>query len=272
MPPDIGGITRANRRKLQTLHQRAKGPFTAHDAAAWLGVSQESARRLLAYLAERGWLVRVRRGLYVPVPLESRHPGDWTEDPWVVAARLFAPCYVGGWSACEHWGLTDQLFRQLIVVTARRVRHRHEEVQGTPFRVKVLPRAKLFGTRSVWRNEVRVAVSDPSRTVVDLLDDPSMGGGMRLIAEILQEYFAGEHRAHAVLLDYIDNFGNRTVYKRLGYLVESLGVNAPDLVRECLVRQSTGVSKLDPTVKSSGRTISRWRLDVNVTAGGQAET
>ena len=41
---------------------------------------------------------RVRRGLYVSVPLESRTADVPLEDPWLIAERLFAPCYIGGWA------------------------------------------------------------------------------------------------------------------------------------------------------------------------------
>lgn len=263
-PDAIGGITEPNRRRLQVLHQHATGPFTPAEAATWLVLDLPSTRRFLAYLAERGWLTRVRRGLYVPVPLESRHPGHWTADPWVVVQRSFAPCYIGGWSACEHWGLTDQLFRQIIVVTGRRVRKRKVEIQAIPYRLKVVAVRKLFGTRSVWRGQVRVDVSDPTRTLVDLLDEPALGGGIRTVADVVTEYFTGADRDDDQLIEYAARLGNRAVYKRLGYLVEALRLDAHDVALACLDRQSAGISLLDPSAPPRGRTTTRWRLRVNV--------
>jgi len=64
-------------------------------------------------------LSRIRRGLYVAVPLDARRSGEWVEDAWVVADRVFSPCYIGGWSACEYWDLTDQVFRTILVVAHR---------------------------------------------------------------------------------------------------------------------------------------------------------
>ncbi len=258
-----GGISSANRERLEALHREAKGPFRAVDAARILGMPENRARRLLRYLAERGWLARVRQGLYVPVPLEARSPGKWQEDPWVVAARTFSPGYIGGWSACEHWGLTDQIFREVVVFTGRRVRHRRTEIQGTPMRVKVVSQAKLFGTRQVWRRQVAVQVSDPSRTVIDILDDPAVGGGIRHVAEVVREYFASDHRNDASLIDYAKRAGNRTVYKRLGFLLETLEVRAQELIEICLESKSAGVTSLDPSIPAQGRIVSRWNLRVN---------
>ncbi len=259
-----GGISKQNRRLLEVLHQRTRGPFGAAEAAELLGLDRARASALLRYLARRGWLARVRRGLYVPVPLEAQRPGEWQGDPWVVADRIFAPCYVGGWSAAEHWGLTDQLFRELVVVSARRVRDRRVEIQGTPMRVKVVAASKLFGTTPVWRGQLRVAVSDPSRTIADMLDDPALGGGIRHIAEMLEEYFVGELRADEQLLAYADRLGNRTVFKRLGYLLETLEIDAPELVAACLMRRSAGITDLDPAVDAPAAITTRWNLRVNV--------
>lgn len=261
------GINRENRGLLELLHRELPTAFDSADAAKALGLDVGRTRRLLAYLARRGWLSRVRRGLYVTVPLDARRSGEWVEDPWVVAERLFRPCYVGGWSACGHWGLTEQVFRTVLVVTARKIRDRAPVIQGTSFRVTVRSTDKLFGTTPVWRDQVRVAVSDPSRTVVDVLDDPTLGGGMRNVADVAHEYLTGEHRDDLLLVDYADRLGNRAVFKRLGYVLEHLRIDAPELIDACLDRRSTGLVALDPSVAAKGRIVRRWGIRANVTLG-----
>ena len=265
------GITADNRRRLASLLRAAKGPFTAGEAAGALEMSRSQASRFLAYLAARGWLVRVRPGLYSSVPLEAARPGEWAEDPWVVAARLFAPCYIGGWSACEHWGLTDQLFRDVVVLSSRWQRNRRPIVQGMTYRVKVIPEKRMFGTRIVWRGRVRVHVSDAARTIVDLLDDPTLGGGIRHVADVVREWCIGEFRDERLLLQYAERFGNRSVYKRLGFLIERLAVHAPELLEEARRQMSKGVVRLDPSGPQGGRRIGRWNLIANVAIRSEAE-
>lgn len=260
---EVGGLRASTRHALEELH-RAAGPLTITQAAEILHLDEPAARRLLAYLARRGWLARIRRGLYTPVPLDANISGRWSEDPWVAAVAVFSPCYIGGWSALEHWGLTEQLFRTVLVFTTHRIRHREQNLQGTPVRLRVISEDKLFGTRSVWRHQTKVHVSDPSRTLIDVLDDPSLGGGMRHIAAVVAEYFGGEHRDDNALADYADRLGNRTVFKRLGYLVEQQGISARELLAACRARLSTGLSTLDPSVDAKGRIMRRWGLRVNV--------
>ncbi len=263
--PNTGaGIGVAYRAQLGSLNRAFGGPFSAADAAAVLGVDRAEASRILGYLASRRWLARIRRGLYVPAPLEAADPGDWRADPWLVALHVFAPCYVGGWSACEHWGLTEQLFRELLVVTARPQRQAHVRIQGSDFRLAARQPRTIFGTRPVWRGRERVDVSDPSRTVVDILDDPPIGGGIRHVAEAVREYFEGEHRDDDRLLAYVEQLGNRAVFKRLGFLVQQLEiVESDELIETCLQRKSAGISALDPSIDAKGRITRRWNLRVN---------
>lgn len=257
------GISRRNRAFLEELH-RVGGAFGVGEAAALLGLDRPRAARLLGYLARRGWLSRVRRGLYVAVPLDARQSGEWVEDPWIVADRVFNPCYIGGWSACEHWDLTEQVFRVVLVVTAKKVREREIEMQGMRFRLTVRPEDALFGTVLVWRGQARVAVSDPSRTIVDVLDDPRLGGGIRTVVDVLREYMESDHRNDELLVSYGDRLANRAVFKRLGYLIEQLGIDADELLAACRERRSAGLIDLDPSVKKRGTIVRRWGLRANV--------
>ena len=114
---------------------------------------------------------------------------------------------------------------------------------------------------------MRVEVSDPSRTILDLLDDPALGGGVRHVSDVLRTWSEGDLRNDGLLLEYADRLGNRSVYKRLGFLVEALELPATDLIEECERRMSEGVVRLDPSGPEGGRRVNRWRLIANATIG-----
>ena len=170
---------------------------------------------------------------------------------------------MGGWSACEHWNLTDQIFNAVCIYSTRRLRRRSIEMQGTKFLVKTVAKRKMFGLTQVWMKGTPVKVSDPSRTVIDILDDPQSGGGIRHVADAIESYFHDKMADERQLLDYAARFGNRAVYKRLGYLAESLTVGSAALIAECARQRSPGLAILDPTIRSKGRILSKWSLRVN---------
>src|ERR1035437_6646480 len=89
--------------KLRRLARGARGGLvTTARAAALLRQSRAEASATLGRLVRQGWLVRVRRGLYLVLPLEAGRKEGTVEDPWILARELYAPCYIGGWTAAEH--------------------------------------------------------------------------------------------------------------------------------------------------------------------------
>jgi predicted transcriptional regulator of viral defense system len=242
------------------------GVISVDDSSSLLGLSPKQASARLTALARQGWLIRVRRGLYYIRPLESgAQEPPVAPDSWVLATRLFSPCYIGGWSAAEHWGLTEQLFRSTFVVTAANVRHRSPHALGAEFHlVRVLPE-RLVGTTTVWRDSVRVAISDPERTLADALIDPRWIGGMRHLVDVLDAYVPDHQGGLRKIFDHLEQIGRRSAIKRLGFLLEKLFPEETALIEAAHARRSTGLIRLDPSTKGKGRLSKRWGLWINVT-------
>ena len=106
----------------------------------------------------------------------------------MLVPALFAPAYIGGRTAAEHWDLTEQIFKDVVVITGQVIRQRHLTRQGFQFTLKHINPEKIFGLKSVWRRQTKVSVSDVHRTIIDMLDDPSLGGGIQQVADCLNAY------------------------------------------------------------------------------------
>jgi len=258
-----GGLSRSNREFVAALNRELPGPFTAEEAAIVADVDHARAARLLRHLAAQEWVSRVQRGLYTTVPLEADDPTAWQADPWAVAARALAPGYIGGWTALHHWDLTDQIFSTTVFITSRPVAHRQRTIGEARLELRHRPAGALFGMRRVWRDRSQLYISDAERTLIDCLDDPAMGGGLRHTAEALAAYAEGPAVAWDKVIAYGDRLGNRTVFKRLGYLGETLGLGDSALIAACLQRVSAGIGRLDPGRDNSGPTRTRWGLKIN---------
>ena len=229
-------------------------------------MSQAAASRQLIRWAERGWLRRVRRDLYVPVPVDAPDPERWSEDPLYLADAVWNPCYFTGWTAGNHWGLTEQVFRTIVVKTSQRIRAARQKLADTEYLLAhVTPENLEWGLRHEWRHDRRIAVADPVRTVIDSLDSPKLTGGIRLVAEMLVALV--EQESPELLVGYADKLGSGAVFKRLGYLFEQLALGHGDIVDACLMRRTSGFVLLDPSRPASGRRSTRWGLLINTSAG-----
>lgn len=257
------GISASGRAELTAVLGESRRFVTPAGVASALDLESPVAAKKLARWAEQGWVRRVRRGLYIGVPVDAADPFRWSEDPLAVATEVWHPCYFSGWTAARHWGLTEQVFRTTVVRTPNRVRAAREQLLDHDYLVSHVPtEAMTWGLRSHWLSDVKVQVADPARCVVEMLDRPALGGGIRHVAEVLASYL--DEHTPADLVQAGDRWGNMAVFKRLGYLAESLDLGDHDLVDACKARLSQGVALLDPDVPRAGHRVMQWGLLLNV--------
>ena len=117
----------------------------------------------------------------------------------------------------------------------------------------------MFGLKSVWRGQVKVSASDPNRTILDVLNDPLLGGGLRSTTDIFINYLKSDNRDLDLLIDYADQLSNGAVFKRMGFLLERLMPEEQEVIDVCRERMTTGNAKLDPAL-ASDKLVTRWRL------------
>jgi len=170
--------------------------------------------------AKSGWLFRIKQGLYIPVPAIIEDGELFAEDPWVIANALFSPCYIDGWDAVSHWDLTEQIFNHTFVYTqAPQKKSKHEYLNHT-FIVHKVPKEQFFGPKIIWKQRIKLMISDPSRTMIDFLDTPHLFGGSTTLYEVFSEYLKSEHKDIGLLVNYALGMRNKAILKRLGFLLE----------------------------------------------------
>ncbi|MHA6266339.1 type IV toxin-antitoxin system AbiEi family antitoxin domain-containing protein [Aliiroseovarius sp. CAU 1755] len=248
------------RARLTAVIQASGDVVRIEDAVQALDIDRKQAAKLLSRWTSQGWLRRVGSGAYVPVQLDLLDAQQVLQDPWVLVPTLFEPCYIGGRTAAEHWDLTEQIFRDVLVFTARSVASRTVERQGAVFTLKHIKDELIFGTKTVWRGQTRIAVSDVHRTIIDMLDDPSVGGGIQHVSECFDRYLQRPDCSLHLLIDYALRHGNGAIFKRLGFLAER-HAKGGQIAREARKHLTKGHAKLDTSLDCP-RLITRWRLRV----------
>lgn len=267
--PELAGLSSREREVMRALVAGEKPAIRVEDVLEVHPGSRKAANLTINRLHRKGWLRRLRRGLYATVPLEASTPRPAVEDAWPLAMELFAPCYVSGWSAAEHWDLTEQIFNGISVVSAHPQRSAEQTIAGIEFRVRTIDRTRIFGTDKVWFGSRRVDVADPHRLLIDILDMPSLGGGARHTIDLVGAYWKSSLRDPAKLMEYAQRYGRGAVFKRMGFTAEHFGAAPDHWLEACRKHMSSGVSRLDPSGTDKGRILTRWRLRINVPLPGQ---
>ncbi len=201
----LGGF---ERRILSALAALERPTITAGDLVSTTGLSRQRANLALSRLSRKGWLRRLRRGVYKVVPLSAESGRAAIEDPLAVAMSLFAPCYISGWTAAEYWELTEQVSNSIMIRSAKPQRAAHQKLGGVNFIVRRVPESSIFGTTNVWSGTVAIVMATSHRTVIDLLDAPETGGGGRQALDIIRSYWQRPGNDPDLLLEIGDASGS----------------------------------------------------------------
>ena len=250
-----------SRKRLAKVLRSTDEIITPEKTSKILNITREQSSLLLNSWNKQGRVKRLQRGIYIPIPLTAESRDVSPDEPSLIAMQLFTPCYIGGWSALEYWNMTEQLFHSLMVMTNKRPKSRNPKIDGMRFKLKTISKKKFFGLKTIWIGKSKVQISDPSRTIADMLDDPRIGGGIRPVRDALQNYLESKNKNINLLIKYCQKLKNKTIFKRLGLLLEMDTVKEPWAIKICKNNLSQGYSKLDPDLNCS-KIITRWKLSV----------
>lgn len=250
-------------RLLQTLDRRRERVWnTSEDLPP--GLTSDSVRQALQRLVATGQLERIERGTYAVMPRSGRvlvRPielvGAWFRDE---------PYAVIGHAAAEYHRLTLDTASTVEVLLART--KPPVEFQGVRY---------LFSRRdpaSVGKDNVSVEhegattfVASPAKLLVLLLDGTPGRRGTRPVRDSRLALEVLERGAARHLWDKVDwplvirRHGSTSAARRLGYLLERLGVlSAANLAP---LRGMSGNVPLSPLYPATGPVDPRWRIVVN---------
>lgn len=261
LPSTKQGLSKTEVHLLSALAAEGKTIITLEDITSKLGCPYKNAKVISNRLVKKKWLILLTRGKYLISPLSAGVESKYTEHEFVIASHLVHPYYIGYWSALNHHGFTEQTPFTVFVVTTKRRAGR--EILNVRYKFVTVVKRKFFGLTKVAVANASVNISDKEKTLADCLDHPEFCGGITEVAKSL--WNAREEISFEKLIDYSIKMGNKTILKRLGFLVELLEIPVPDETIERIhSRISEGYSSLDPVEKRGGNYDTRWNLLVNV--------
>lgn len=246
------------------LEWRGQRTVTLADLRAALGASEGYARYLAHQLVRKGWLERLRPGLFQFIPAERGREAVADTNPLVAGAVLVEPYFFSYGTACTHHGLTEQVFAEVYIACRRR--RRPETIRGTRYVFAQVSEPRFFGFEKTAVLGTHVQMATTERALVDALDRPHYAGGIGEVSRMVRRSMPrlGTQR----LIDMVARWGESALAQRLGYLVDVHGVTLPPNVRSALERLVHPGSKvlLGPRRKwgTSGTLASGWNVVENV--------
>lgn len=255
------GLSKSEAYLLSSLAQENKKVFALKDVTTKLDCSYGNAKVIVNRLVKKKWVLRLKRGTYLIVPLSAGPKSKYTEHEFVIASHLVHPYYIGYWSALNYHALTEQIPLTVFIATTKRSQKRR--VLDVTYKFVTLNEQKFFGFKKITIFNHYVNISDKEKTIVDCLDHLEYCGGIVEATKAL--WNASKEISYEKLLKYALKIGNRSVLKRLGFLLELLEIAVlEDVTAEIRKKISKGFSALDPTKTKKGTYNTRWNLIMNV--------
>jgi len=255
------GLSRNESLLLSSLAGKGKKIFTLKEVVAELGCSYTYAKDLAKTLARKKWIINLRRGAYLIVPLSAGVDASYTEHEFVIGSYLVSPYYIAYWSALNFYNFTEQTPFTVFIATTKRAKSR--TILDIKYNFITLNRKKFFGFSNIAVGSDSVNISDKEKTLADALDHPEYCGGITEVTKCL--WNARDSVSLEKVVSYAEKMGNMTVIKRLGYLSEVLTLELNEgMVARMKESISSGMSVLDPAMPHKGSYNTRWNLLVNI--------
>lgn len=222
--------------------------FSFEDAVRIVG-SRSGALSILSEYTKKGYISKVRRGLYVAMDFATKSP---VLDRYEVAALLEDDAVVSHHSAFSYYGFANQVSYCMYVSTKQRFR---------PFSFEGYDYMKVRSTigKGISRKG-RVVVTDMERTVLDCIYDFSLCLGFEEFTKCISS-LPGllEDR----IIDYLPEYGSDFMFQKTGFIFERFGESlglGRSVLNFCRERIGT-VRALLPEYDERGMELSsNWNL------------
>ncbi len=218
---------------LDTLLKSNKRVFTTYDVAKLMGKTPAYASLMLSKSKK---VARIERGKYF---LEEA-------SMYEIASNIIFPSYVSLHAGLQYYGLIDQNIVKYSVVALKR--HKAIRVKNTKIEFITVKKGDFFG----YLSKSNAYIASPEKLFVDCM---RLGGVQFSTLKSALDIAMGEKIIDLKLLEsYAIAAGSKILINKLGFLLESAGIDASRLLP---YRYGNYVRILNTETKGKNR---RWRV------------
>lgn len=219
--------------------------------------SLEEVRNKISLLSKRGWLVRLKRGLYTVITdISTLGFSDVSE--YIVSQVLNKDSYISFENALQYYSMFDQMLLSIDAVTDKRART--YKIKNMHYRFSHIKKELYFGFTKTQVNGKTVNMAEREKALLDMLYFRSNTATASIVLEKIREY------QHDIDLkkfkDYAKRYSLRVV-REIGFLLDRLNIETDDLYQSVNVKENN-YSKMTTNADAFD---AKWRLyyDSNLT-------
>lgn len=225
--------------------------FSLSDVRKITAWKHSTISNVLSSLKQKKVLIAVKKDKYV---LSDKVP----EHLLTIAATVNSPSYISFWTACSYYGLTEQQIKTIQLVSTKQY-GQHKIFDHLVEIITFLPK-KWFGYHRV--NNIPIA--EVEKLLIDCVYKPENAGGMDELKKCITN--AWPQINIKKLKRYLQIFNNKSLFARLGYLLEELHLSNPEqnFFLKHIPKGYTCLNANKKIIKTDNNTYNhKWRMIVN---------
>ena len=259
-------------RLMAFLQRRSIERVASGEVAQWLRIPPVDERKLLSRLARKGMLQRLRRGLYL-VPDQLPAGGRWNPGEARVVTELMSDCggryQVSGPNAFVRYGWETQVPTEVCVYNNRLSGQR--TIGSTRLRLIRVEPQRLGGTELIrMPGGDTLVFAGTARALLDAVYDWSRFNSLPKGFDWIRREIEADADLAAKLVAMCVKYGNQAARRRIGYILDNVGVSERLLQRiERTLHSTTSYIPLVPGQPKRGGTDKRWMIADNEGKSGK---
>ena len=243
------GISEKELQNLETALARYGAVVSFEQLSESFREERPYLRKRISQFARKGWLFRIKKGVYVISDLHSR--GSLSISQYAVVNLLVEPAYVSFESALQYHGFYDQLLSKVTSVATKQFQDK--DIDGYTFSyIKTIP-AYFYGWENHPMDGQTVKIASREKALIDLIQYHRSRYSVDLVLEKLNNF------THEFDLDRLIEFSLQSTIatqRILGFVLDCLSLDSEKLTQA--LRKHRGTSKI--TDSDENIFNSKWRL------------
>jgi len=209
--------------------------FRENDVAKIVNKKTEYVKTLLYRLKERKLIYRIERGKYTCY-----------DDALLFASYIYVPSYVSLWTAIRYYNLTEQLPKTIFVMVPKSRR----QLKFQNISIEFIKTKYFFGFKKERYMDFNIFIAEQEKAVIDSLLSK------KIPLDEIEKAIKTKKLDIKKLLDYAIKTENKSLIKRLGFILEENNIKCERLK----IFIDANYVVLDLMLNRTGKRNKRWMI------------